>query len=120
MAGMDSMGTKGKRTQRQVQNDKFTHFSRRRQSADFPFRAFSDPLFACAVQQLAAEGAAVMLGAAQGGAGIVLSIFLDGNKDKRFIGDVEQFSDWCHDVIESFGSTSEDAYEVWGLPHREV
>jgi hypothetical protein len=111
-------GDKRKTTQAGVRSDKMQHFSRKRDGVQYDFRSFSNPLFGAAVMVLASEGMALMLGAAQGGGGILLSIYADGDKHKTFVADKDQFTTWCYDVIETFGSTSEDVLLAWGLPQR--
>lgn len=119
MATADKFGTKGKPTQKGIRSEKMAFFSKKRQGADFDFRCFMDPLYAAAVSVLAGEGMALMVGAAQGGTGILMSIYADGERLKVYCNDADQFTSWCHDVLETFASSSEDVYAAWGLPRRE-
>lgn len=118
MAVSKDGGSDRKRSDAQIKNDKWAFFNQKRGRADFDWRVLQDPLFSCAVSCIAQEGGAVMLGGAQGGGGAVVTFFINNRKAKVYVDGAEEFADWCHDVIESFGSSSEDVYAAWGLPRR--
>lgn len=118
MAGMDSFGKKGKPGDKSTEKSRLATFGRKRQGVDYDWRTFGSPLFGAVMGTLASAGAALMVGAAAGGRGCVVSIYLDGDKNRTYINDAEQFSDWCHDVLEHFAEGAEDVYAAYGIARR--
>lgn len=110
MGAMDNMGNKGKGKQASKENGRLAQFGRSRKIADFPWHSMGTPLFAAAIGCLGNDGAAVMIGAAQGGKGCVLSIYQDGDKHRTYCSDAEELQDWCHDVIETFAANPAEVY----------
>lgn len=118
MAGMDKMGKNGAANGQKAKESKLARFGRTKQGIDYDWRTFSDPLFGAALGTLASSGAAVMVGGAAGGRGAVVSIYLDGDKDRRYLNSGEDLVEWCHDVLEAFSNPSEDVYAAYGLEPR--
>jgi hypothetical protein len=119
VAGMDKMGQQSKKGATKGSQSRLAHFGRSKQAVDYPWREFGSPIFAAALGTLAHNGAAIMVGGAAGGRGAVISIYLDGDKDRRYLNDAEDLVEWCHDVLEAFASPSEDIYMAYGLKRRE-
>lgn len=118
MAFMDRVGREGAKRPKPKEDSKLAFFGRKRQGVDYAWRSFSCTEFAAALATLAGNGAAIMVGGAVGGSGAVISIYMEGDKHRTYLTDADALLDWCHDVLETFGSTSEDVYEVYGIKKR--
>lgn len=69
----------------------------------------------CALAAAASADAAVMIGVAQGGRGVVLTVFLGSQRAKTYAGSVEELESLLLEMIESLSSSSEDLYQAFGL-----
>lgn len=119
MPAMDGIGNKGKKPANKSDNGRLAQFGKSRKIADFPWHSMGTPLFAAAIGCLGNDGAAVMIGAAQGGKGCVLSIYQDGDKHRTYCSDADELRDWCHDVIETFAASPAEVYIGNGIEPRK-
>jgi hypothetical protein len=118
VAANDRFGSKGAAKKVPQEASRPTFFNRKRQAVDYDWGSFANPYFAAALGCLAAQGSAVMVGGAIGGRGAMLTIYSNKDKDRTFVATPEELLDWCHDVLEYFGSPSEDIYMSYGLEPR--
>ena len=96
--------------------DKLALFKKRRDSLGFPWSSVSGGLLVAALDAATKNGAAVMFGGTQGGRGVSVTVFRDGDKDREFCSFAEEFDDLMHEVISVLGSKSEDLYAIHNLP----
>lgn len=69
----------------------------------------------CALAAAAAVDAALMIGVAQGGRGVVLTVFLGSQRAKTYLGTVEEVEEALLELVQQLSSTSEDLLEEFGL-----
>lgn len=73
-------------------------------------------LVTCALSAASAADCALMFGVAQGGRGVVLTLFSGSQRVKAYSGSVEELEQQLLELVESLSSTSEDLLTAFGLP----
>jgi alpha-L-fucosidase len=68
-----------------------------------------------ALAAITSRGGALMLGTAQGGRGVTVTAFLDGERAKDYAATVEELEEMLLEVVDSLGSPAEDLRSEFGL-----
>lgn len=72
-------------------------------------------LVTCALSAASAADCALMFGVAQGGRGVVLTLFSGSQRVKAYSASVEELEQQLRELVESLSSTSEDLLTAFGL-----
>lgn len=95
-------------------------FRARKQSAAFPWRDVDPALLAALLECCTASGAAVMFGGVQGGRGISVTIFHEGEKVKEYCNTLIEFRQFSAVVIDGVQGTAEDYFTAYDLDRKAL
>jgi hypothetical protein len=73
-------------------------------------------LVTAALSAVSSADGALMVGVAQGGRGVVLTLFLGGQRAKTYLGSVEELEGALYECVDTLSSSAEDLRQVFGLP----
>lgn len=77
-------------------------------------------LVTAALSAVSSADGALMFGVAQGGRGVVLTLFLGGQRAKTYVGSVEELEAALMECVETMASTSEDLLAAFGLAQPQA
>lgn len=85
-----------------------------------PLAAFSwgevdTAVLLAALTAVGSANAAIMFGVAQGGRGLVISVFLDGERAKTYAGSAEELESILLECVDSLSSSAEDLRAEFGV-----
>ena len=73
-------------------------------------------LLLAALSATSGADGALMFGVAQGGRGVVLTLFQGGQRAKTYVATVEELELALRECVETLSSTAEDLFTEFGLP----
>lgn len=95
-------------------------FRERKHVMSFPWRNVDANLLAAVLECCTTHGAAIMFGGVQGGRGISITLFQDGDRAKEFCGTLIEFRQLGAEIIIGLQGTSEDYFTAYGLDRKAL
>jgi hypothetical protein len=89
-------------------------WAHRQRTSRFDWADVDRRLITAAIDAIATGGGAIMFGSAQGGRGMVLTIFFDGDRHKEYALTAEEFTELLLGALEAFNEGSVDFAALHG------
>lgn len=118
MAGIRGRGRKDAKAGEP--NDRGTLWARSRVAARSDWAAVDRRLVMAAIDSATSGGAALMFGSAQGGRGMVLTVFIDGDRHKEYASTADEFTELLTGILEAFPGGSVDIPALHGYVPSEA